>query len=146
MYIEKKLIAYNIGVLVKSLAYYLDRQPTLQTQIFVRFLKGEYRYKELLFFLFCRLMIENELATSFDRRKTVGVEYLHLSEENANNVILSIGGKHLDILANLYDTFNQYFRTGKRLTVYKCLELLVEDYQAKRPASNNPNPQLSSKK
>ena len=70
-------------------------------------------------------MIETELAVTFDRRKTVGVENLHLSENNIKNVIMSISGKHLDILTGLYEIFSPLVAGGKKISVYKCLETLV---------------------
>ena len=70
-------------------------------------------------------MIDTELAVTFDRRKTVGVENLHLSENNIKNVIMSIAGKHLDILTGLYEVFSPLVAGGKKISVYKCLETLV---------------------
>lgn len=50
---------------------------------------------------------------------------------------MSIAGKHSDILADLYETFSAYMAGSvKKISAYRCLEILVEDYRHKRPSSN----------
>lgn len=140
----KKSAQFNLMSLIHSLVSHIDKNAR-NLVIFDRFLKEEYNYEDLVFFLFIRNLAEKQIKQTHEKAERKTKEDLeefrfHLTEREVVKLIKTLVGKDEGLLAEYIELIEEHFKEGF-IPIYDVLEILLENYCRKRQnTSTNPHP------